>query len=154
VQILVVGAAERYGEFIADLAPQCACLSELEVVGVRRRLPANQAWLLPYKVEMDFALPSDFLGQCQAGFRSSKASLRLLSNLLQDCRGLLSWTQQKLAQRAGVGIVTVRQLEANDHEPRRCTTAVVRAAFEAAGVEFIDENDGGAGVRLPKPTDN
>jgi hypothetical protein len=28
---------------------------------------------------------------------------------------------------------------------------VVRRAFEAAGVEFIDENGGGAGVRLRKP---
>jgi transcriptional regulator with XRE-family HTH domain len=58
-----------------------------------------------------------------------------------------------LAERAGVGIVTVRQLEANDHEPRRSTIAVVRAAFEAAGVEFIDENGGGAGVRLRKPSE-
>jgi len=53
-----------------------------------------------------------------------------------------------LAERAGVGIVTVRQLEANDHEPRRSTIAVVRAAFEAAGVEFIDENGGGGGRAL------
>ena len=29
---------------------------------------------------------------------------------------------------------------------------VVRRAFEAAGVEFIDENGGGAGVRLRKPS--
>ena len=68
-------------------------------------------------------------------------------------RGLLNWTQQTLAQRAGVGVVTIRQLEANDREPRRSTVAVVRAAFEAVGVEFIDENGGGAGVRLRKPTD-
>ena len=29
----------------------------------------------------------------------------------------------------------------------------VRRAFETAGVEFIDENGGGAGVRLRKPSD-
>lgn len=56
-----------------------------------------------------------------------------------------------MAERAGVGIVTIRQLEAESHEPRRATLAVVRGAFEAAGVEFIDENGGGAGVRLRKP---
>jgi hypothetical protein len=28
---------------------------------------------------------------------------------------------------------------------------VVPRPFEKAGVEFIDENGGGAGVRLPKP---
>lgn len=63
-------------------------------------------------------------------------------------RGLLDWSQQELATRAEIGIVTVRQLEAGTIEPRRATLAVVRQAFENAGVEFIDENGGGAGVRL------
>lgn len=67
-------------------------------------------------------------------------------------RGLLDWSQQDLADRAKVGIVTVRQLEAGTHEPRRSTLQVVRMAFEAAGVLFIDENGGGAGVRLLKPS--
>jgi hypothetical protein len=31
---------------------------------------------------------------------------------------------------------------------RRATFAVVKSAFEAAGIEFIDPNDGGAGLRL------
>jgi hypothetical protein len=31
-----------------------------------------------------------------------------------------------------------------------CNAAAVRRALEAAGVEFIAENDGGAGVRLRK----
>jgi transcriptional regulator with XRE-family HTH domain len=63
-------------------------------------------------------------------------------------RALLDWSQQELADRAGVGIVTLRQLEAGVHEPRRSTLDVVRRALEAGGVEFIDENGGGAGVRL------
>ena len=66
-------------------------------------------------------------------------------------RGLLDWSQQELANKAAVGIVTVRQLEAGTHEPRRATLDVVRRAFEKAGVEFIDENGGGPGVRLRKP---
>ncbi|NOJ50697.1 helix-turn-helix transcriptional regulator [Bradyrhizobium sp. WSM 1744] len=66
-------------------------------------------------------------------------------------RGLLDWSQQELADRAKVGIVTIRQLEAGTHEPRRSTLQVVRSAFEAAGVQFIDENGGGEGVRLNKP---
>jgi hypothetical protein len=45
----------------------------------------------------------------------------------------------------------VHQLEAGTSEPRRATLAVVRRAFEKAGVEFIDENGGGPGVRLRKP---
>ena len=65
-------------------------------------------------------------------------------------RGLLDWSQQDLATQAGVGIVTVRQVEAGSTEPRRATLAVLRQAFERAGVEFIDENGGGPGVRLRK----
>ena len=65
-------------------------------------------------------------------------------------RGLLDWNQQQLADAAGIGIVTLRQLEAGKHEPRRATLVVVRQALEAAGVEFIDENGGGVGVRMRK----
>jgi transcriptional regulator with XRE-family HTH domain len=67
-------------------------------------------------------------------------------------RGLLDWSQQELADKAGIGIVTVRQLEAGMHEPRRATQDVVRRCLEAAGIEFIDENGGGAGLRLRKPS--
>ena len=66
-------------------------------------------------------------------------------------RGLIDWSQSELAQRAGVGIVTIRQLEAGVHVPRRSTIDVVRRALEAAGVKFIMENGGGPGVRLRKP---
>ena len=65
-------------------------------------------------------------------------------------RGLLDWSQQDLATQAGVGIVTVRQVEAGVTEPRRATLLVLRQALEQAGVEFIDENGGGPGVRLRK----
>jgi transcriptional regulator with XRE-family HTH domain len=68
-------------------------------------------------------------------------------------RGLIDWSQLELAQRAGVGIVTIRQLEAGNHAPRRATLEVVRRALEAGGVEFIDESCGGAGVRLRKAQD-
>jgi predicted transcriptional regulator len=65
-------------------------------------------------------------------------------------RGLLDWSQQDLATQAGVGIVTVRQVEAGATEPRRATLVVLKQAFEKAGVEFIDENGGGPGLRLRK----
>jgi transcriptional regulator with XRE-family HTH domain len=64
-------------------------------------------------------------------------------------RGLLDWSQAELADKAAVGIVTVRQLEAGGH-PRRATLDVIKRAFESAGVEFIEENGGGPGVRLRK----
>ena len=65
-------------------------------------------------------------------------------------RGLIAWSQQELAAAAGVGVVTIHQLEAESSRPRKATLDVIRRAFEAAGVEFIAENGGGAGVRLRK----
>jgi transcriptional regulator with XRE-family HTH domain len=65
-------------------------------------------------------------------------------------RGLLDWSQQKLADRAGLGIVTIRQIEVGITDPRRATLAVLKQAFERAGIEFIDENGGGPGVRIRK----
>ena len=65
-------------------------------------------------------------------------------------RGLLDWSQQELADRAGLGIVTIRQIEADITDPRRATLAVLKQAFERAGIEFIDENGGGPGVRIRK----
>ena len=63
---------------------------------------------------------------------------------------MLDWTQQHLANEARVGIVTIRQVEAGVSEPRRATLEVIRRALEAAGVEFIDGNGSGPGVRLRK----
>jgi transcriptional regulator with XRE-family HTH domain len=65
-------------------------------------------------------------------------------------RGLLDWSQQELADRAGLGIVTIRQIEVGITDPRRATLAVLKQAFERAGIEFIDENGGGPGVRIRK----
>ena len=66
-------------------------------------------------------------------------------------RGLLDWSQQDLAEAAEVGVATVRQLEADTTQPRRSTLTMIRRTFEAAGVELIDENGGGPGVRLRQP---
>jgi hypothetical protein len=57
-----------------------------------------------------------------------------------------------LAQKAKLGLATVRRAEQSD-EITSLTAAndlAVRRALEAAGVDFIDENGGGPGVRLRK----
>jgi predicted transcriptional regulator len=76
--------------------------------------------------------------------------MMITSGQCRAARGLLDWSQQLLADHAGVGIVTVRQVEAGLTAPRRSTLEVIRLAFEKAGIEFIDENGGGPGVRLRK----
>jgi ribosome-binding protein aMBF1 (putative translation factor) len=66
-------------------------------------------------------------------------------------RALLDWSQQTLADHAAIGVVTVHQLESGLSQPRRATLSVIQRALEAAGVEFIQENGGGPGVRLREP---
>ena len=83
-------------------------------------------------------------------FASAKAGWMVTREQCRAARGLLGWSQADLAEAALIGIVTVRQFETGAHEPRRLTLHAIRKAFEAAGVEFIDENGGGPGVRLRK----
>lgn len=47
-----------------------------------------------------------------------------------------------------MGVVTVRQFEAGNADPRNATLTVVVQAFEAAGVIFIPANGEDVGVRL------
>jgi transcriptional regulator with XRE-family HTH domain len=64
-------------------------------------------------------------------------------------RGLLDWTQEELAEHAGVSRGTVRGFEAGHHVLRADTGSAIREALEAAGVVLLDPDaQMGAGVRL------
>ena len=71
---------------------------------------------------------------------------------VKAARALLGWSQADLAQRSGVSEPTIARLEFAQGElgGREGTGEKIRRAIEAAGIEFIDENGGGAGVRLRK----
>lgn len=71
---------------------------------------------------------------------------------VKAARALLGWSQPDLASAASVSVPTVKRLEATEGPlgGRADTTQKLRAAMERAGVEFIDENGGGPGVRLRK----
>jgi DNA-binding XRE family transcriptional regulator len=60
--------------------------------------------------------------------------------------------QRELAAAAGVNRTTLIDFEKGERTPQSRTVAAIRAALEAAGVEFIAENGGGAGVRLARPS--
>jgi transcriptional regulator with XRE-family HTH domain len=85
-------------------------------------------------------------------FRIKKNRMAVITiEQLRAARGLLGWSQSDLAGRADLSVPTVKRLEAGfgprvSEEARR----KLRRALEAAGVEFIDENGGGPGVRLRK----
>jgi transcriptional regulator with XRE-family HTH domain len=65
-------------------------------------------------------------------------------------RAALGWNLRELAERAGLSHDTIVRFEAGD-ELKSKTVEAIRAALESAGVEFIAENGGGAGVRLKRP---
>jgi transcriptional regulator with XRE-family HTH domain len=65
-------------------------------------------------------------------------------------RKLLGWHQQHLALQANSCLSTIIGFESRQKHTREITVEAIRAALEAAGVEFIAENGGGAGVRLRK----
>jgi hypothetical protein len=77
----------------------------------------------------------------------------MTSGQIRAARALLRITAENLADASKVGLATIKRAEAADG-PLRMTAAnldAVRRALEAAGIEFIAENGGGAGVRLRKP---
>ena len=84
----------------------------------------------------------------------------LTSAQIRAGRALLRWRAEDLAANSAVGVATVRRAELSEGETSMTVAndAAVRRALEAAGVVFIDQNGGGAGVRLrdadPQGTDN
>ena len=69
---------------------------------------------------------------------------------IRAARGFVSWSARRLAEAADVGLSTIERAEAGGSLTNANMDAL-RRALETAGVEFILENGGGAGVRLRKP---
>jgi transcriptional regulator with XRE-family HTH domain len=68
---------------------------------------------------------------------------------LRAARALVSWTRDDLAAQSGVFANTIRNFEHGTSDPKLSTLHKWRRALEAAGVEFIDEDQvKGPGVRL------
>lgn len=65
-------------------------------------------------------------------------------------RALLNWSQPQLAEASGTSVSTIRDFETGKRTPIANNLAAIRQALEAAGVQFIAENGGGAGVRLKR----
>lgn len=74
----------------------------------------------------------------------------LTSAQIRAARALIRWSAEDLAKHSTLSVATVRRAElmADVTSMTVSNNLAVRRALEAAGVEFIDENGGGAGVRL------
>jgi transcriptional regulator with XRE-family HTH domain len=65
-------------------------------------------------------------------------------------RAALDWSTTDLARAANVGVNSVNRFETG-RDSRISTVEKLRSALEAAGILFIAENGGGAGVRFREP---
>ena len=65
-------------------------------------------------------------------------------------RAALNWTVRDLAEAAGLHRNTITNLEIGRYAGDPKTLATIEQVLATAGVEFIDENGGGPGVRLRK----
>ena len=76
----------------------------------------------------------------------------LTSAQIRAARSLIRWSAEDLARESSLSVATIRRAELADGETSMtaANNLAVRRALEAAGVEFIDENGGGPGVRLRK----
>ena len=81
-----------------------------------------------------------------------RPALSLSSELIRAARALLRWEQRDLSDASSVSLPTIKRLESRPGAMAAhvSTVSALRRALEAAGVEFIDENGGGPGVRLRK----
>ena len=76
----------------------------------------------------------------------------LASAQIRAARALLRWSAVDLARQSRLGVNTIRRAEVADAGTSltAANELAIRSALEFAGVEFIDENGGGPGVRLRK----
>jgi transcriptional regulator with XRE-family HTH domain len=83
--------------------------------------------------------------------KDMKGAMKTMSpRQCRAARGLLKWTQPKLAEVSGIGLSTINRYENETRPPRPAAVVTLQSALEAAGIEFIfpGESGGGAGVRL------
>ena len=83
---------------------------------------------------------------------SRPPKLVLTSELVRAARALLRWEQRDLEAASSVSLPTIKRLESKPGTmaAHLSTVVALRKALESGGVEFIDENGGGPGLRLKK----
>src|SRR6516162_11354681 len=84
--------------------------------------------------------------------RQQQKKKPLTSAQIRAARALIRWTAEDLSRQSAVSLRTIRRAELAQRETSMTmpNDLAVRRALETAGVEFIDENGGGLGVRLRK----
>jgi DNA-binding XRE family transcriptional regulator len=81
----------------------------------------------------------------------SKVVNMITSRQIRAARALLGWSQQQLADKAIVSLNAVARLENGIVDSRISTVQAVQKALVKAGIEFLDADQKGEGVRLKSP---
>lgn len=77
----------------------------------------------------------------------------ILPSQIRAARALIGWKQTDLAEASGISVISIKNIERGETDPRSTTLGAIQAAFMKAGVVFLDPGDvrdGGHGVRLLK----
>jgi predicted transcriptional regulator len=79
-------------------------------------------------------------------FGCSVAIVRLLSVVItagqiRAARALIGWKQIDLAKASGVSEISIKNIERGVTDPRSSTLSAIQAAFEKAGVLFLEPGD-------------
>jgi predicted transcriptional regulator len=85
---------------------------------------------------------------------STKIVVPISAAQCRGARALLDMNQTQLASSAVLGLSTIVDFERGRRQVSDEAVVAIRKALEAKGVEFIDENGGGPGVRLKKIRSN
>jgi len=74
----------------------------------------------------------------------------LASAQIRAARALIRWSAAQLSEESAVSLRTIRRAELAEADTAitAANDLAIRRALEAAGVEFIEANGGGPGVRL------
>jgi transcriptional regulator with XRE-family HTH domain len=76
--------------------------------------------------------------------------MAVTSAQVRMARAALNWSVRDLAEAAQIHRNTVTNIETGRYAGDEATLAAIVGALKRAGVEFINENGGGPGVRLKK----
>ena len=69
---------------------------------------------------------------------------------IRAARALLRWSAKLLAEKSGVSVPTIQRMEVAGGVPTAITKNLeaIEQTLRNAGIEFIDENGGGVGIRF------
>ena len=76
--------------------------------------------------------------------------MAVTSAQVRMARAALNWTVRNLAEASHLHRNTITNIETGRYVGDAATLSAIEGVLKRAGVEFIDENGGGPGVRLRK----